>query len=346
MLHYRDSNLQRLLSVLEGTVPDRVPYLDFLFSRAILENVLARPVGYEVTERADGSTKIVVDPHDYVDFLHAIGQDLAGFLVLAPDDYRCEGTTITKAIDFVETWDAFRRVERPSVDTFWPEYADRFHAMAWHANECNMGVTILTGAFFQDAHQLIGFENFMLHSSEENAFVDDVLDFFTDIYEELARRICGLGVPLFMYTDNIAYNQGSFINPRIFKEKYIPRMERILAPARNAGIPIVFDSDGDIEWMIEDLIRLKISAIHPIDPGGMDIYEIKRKYGDRITIMGNVGQDFPLSEGTVDDVVQDVRRRIAVLGRNGRYVIKSSHDVGDNVRVENFCAMIETIHNC
>jgi hypothetical protein len=162
MLSYRDSDFRRLLSVLEGKVPDRVPYLDFLFSRPILEDVLGRPVGYQVTERADGSTKIVVEPRDYVDFLHAIGQDLAGFLILAPDDYILGGRKIIKAIDVVNTWEEFRGVERPSIDSFWPEYEERFHAMSAHAKECNVGVTILTGALFQDAHQLIGFENFML----------------------------------------------------------------------------------------------------------------------------------------------------------------------------------------
>lgn len=60
--------------------------------------------------------------------------------------------------------------------------------------------------------------------------------------------------------------------------------------------------------------------------------------------MGNVGQDQPLSSGTVGDVVSDIEKRFRLLGKNGRYVLVSSHEVGDNVKVENFKAMIKALH--
>ena len=176
------------------------------------------------------------------------------------------------------------------------------------------------------------------------SFIKEVLDFFTEIYYEIAKFICSYDIPVFFYTDNIAYNNGPFFEPRLFKKLYLPLFKKILKPAREKCLPIIFDSDGDIEWLIADLIKLGVNAIHPIDPGGMDIYRIKEKFGKDITIMGNVGQDYPLSRGTVEDVIEDVRCRIKVLGEGGRYVIKSSHDIGDNVKVENFMAMIDTLH--
>ncbi len=345
MLNYNDSNIDRLIDVIDGKIPDRVPYLDFMFSQKIIESVLGREIGYKITNRADHSTKIDIDSKDFIDFLYSIGQDLAGFLILAPDEYfLSDGHEIIKSIDLVENEKVFEKIQYPDFDVFLNQYKNRFESIIKYCGNFNIGATMLTGAFFQDTHQLVGFDNLMFKLYDDLDFVKKVLDFFAEIYTKVSEFICSYNVPVFFFTDNIAYNSGPFFDPALFKKLYLPRLKKVLKPARDKDIPILFDSDGDIEWIIDDLIELGVKAIHPIDPGAMDIYKIKEKYGKRVTIMGNVGQDFPLSTGSIEDVIADVKHRLKVLGKGGRYVIKSSHDVGENVRVENFKAMINTIH--
>jgi hypothetical protein len=346
MLRYGDSNSSRLIDVLEGRIPDRIPYLDFLFSKQVMEYTLGREVDQRVVLRADQSTKVDVDSRDFIEFLSAIGQDLAGFLILAPDQYRINGREVTKCLDLVPTREQFSGIEYPDFEAFISEYRQRFDSLAQFAPAANIGLTMLTGAVFQDTHQLMGFENCMFSICQDPGYVGSVLDFFTEIYYQIAKFICSNEVSVFFYTDNVAYNRGPFLDPAVFAPMYLPRLEKILQPAKRKGLPIIFDSDGDIEWLLEDLIRLGVKAVHPIDPGGMDIYRIKEKYGRRITIMGNVGQGFPLSTGTCEDVRKDVMRRIAILGNGGRYVLKSSHDVGENVQPANFEMMIQTLHEC
>ena len=345
MQRFNDSDINRLLKVLDGRIPDRIPYLDFLFSKKIMQNTLGRNIDYKVTTRADSSTKIDIDSKDFIDFIYSIGQDLAGFLILAPDTYSLkDGGKITKCIDIIDKIELYKKIEYPVFKDFILEYQERYESMEKESRRLNIGLTMLTGAIFQDSHQLMGFDNLMFKIYDDIPFIEKIMDFFTDIYYEVARFICSYDVSLFFYTDNIAYNNGPFFKPELFKNLYLPRLKKVLQPAFDKGLPIIFDSDGDIEWLIEDLIHMGINAIHPIDPGGMNIYKIKEKYGEKITIMGNVGQDFPLSSGSKNDVEKDVKKRIALLGRGGKYVLKSSHDVGDNVKVENFIAMIKTLH--
>jgi len=333
------------MEVLEGKIPDRIPYCDFLFSKQIIEDILGRNIGYETIYRSDHSTKVIVDSKDFIDFYYAIGQDLAGFLVLSPDEYCFEGIgKIYKAESKVKNHDIFKKIIYPDFGVFIDEYRKRFFELNDLARLKKIGVTVLNGGFFQDSHQFIGFTDFMTGLYQDISFIKEVLNFFGEIDYEISKFVCSLEIPLFFFTDNIAYNNGPFMNPQLFKDLYIPLLKKILEPPKAKGIPIIFDSDGDIEWIIEDLIELGVCAIHPIDPGAMDIYKIKEKYGKKLTIMGNVGQDFPLSFGSTDDVIKDVRHRIEVLGEGGRYVLKSSHDVGDNVKVENFEAMIKTLH--
>ena len=45
-----------------------------------------------------------------------------------------------------------------------------------------------------------------------------------------------------------------------------------------------------------------------------------------------------------EDVVADTREHLARLMPGGGYIAASSHSIMDNIAVENFLAMIETVH--
>jgi len=358
VINYNDSDISRLVSTLEGKIPDRVPFLEPCFSKKIIEHVLGRPIECEKVQGVELCLIPVenYDPgfaRDILEFTYKIGQDALILFMFSPGQYYLnDGSVVYKNVfqsqaeSFVEDRKTFKKILYPDYNKFISSYKNVYESVENNANSISrdLGVFIITGAFFQDSHEVLGFNNLMCKMYDDPAFIEEVFDFFTDIYCEISKFICRYDIPIFFYGDNIAYNSGPFINEGLFKKLYIPRMKKILKPALETGVPIIFDSDGDIEWLIPDLIEMGISALHPIDPGGMDIYKIKEKYGKKLTLIGNVGQDFPLSTGTVDDVVSDVKKRIKVLGAGGRYVLHSSHDIGDNVRIENFEAMIDTVH--
>ena len=88
-----------------------------------------------------------------------------------------------------------------------------------------------------------------------------------------------------------------------------------------------------------------IKCINPIEPYGMDIYEVKRKWGKKISLMGNMDIAGALGFGTPKDVVTDTKEHLKKLMPGGRYIAASSHSITKNILPENFMAMIETVHN-
>lgn len=82
----------------------------------------------------------------------------------------------------------------------------------------------------------------------------------------------------------------------------MPRLRRVFEPPTRKGIPILFHSDGNIEALIPDLLEMGIAALNPIEPYGMDIRQIKKRYGRNLTLVGNLDVGGNLSEGTPDDV--------------------------------------------
>jgi uroporphyrinogen decarboxylase len=72
----------------------------------------------------------------------------------------------------------------------------------------------------------------------------------------------------------------------------------------------------------------------------MDIAEVKKKYGDRLTLIGNVSNEL-LQNGTPTEVAARTKELIKTLAPGGGYCLSSGNSVPDWARIENYKAMIE-----
>ena len=73
----------------------------------------------------------------------------------------------------------------------------------------------------------------------------------------------------------------------------------------------------------------------------MEIHEIKRKYGSRISLLGNIDLGYTLTRGTPEEVREEVRQRIRGLAPGGGYAVASSNSLPEYVPLANFNALRE-----
>ena len=101
-------------------------------------------------------------------------------------------------------------------------------------------------------------------------------------------------------------------------------------------------ADGNL-WPILDMtVDAGIDAINPIQPdAGMDIGEVKQKYGHRVCVSGNIDCGYTLSNAPVEQVVREVREAIRKAGPGGGYIMMSSNSLHSSVNPENYRAMVE-----
>ena len=98
-----------------------------------------------------------------------------------------------------------------------------------------------------------------------------------------------------------------------------------------------FESGGQIQ-----IIDTGVDAINPIEPvAGMDIGDVKQKYGDRVCLVGNVDCSHILSEASTDEVTQSVAECIRKGSPGGGHIIASSNCIHSAVKPENYLAMIQ-----
>ena len=198
----------------------------------------------------------------------------------------------------------------------------------------------LDGPFWL-AQLSMGLEHSLVMMAEDPGLVERIMDFYAGFEREVARSIVKKGLPLALAADDLAHTAGLLVSPAWLDRYWFPRMQMILEPVIAAGIPVVFHSCGKLEQVIPLLLRLKCAAVQALQPSCNDIYEVRRRHGKQIALMGNIDITFPLSKGTPEDVRRDVIEHLDRLAPEGGYIVGSSHSVLNSVPPENYIAMVK-----
>ena len=115
------------------------------------------------------------------------------------------------------------------------------------------------------------------------------------------------GLDGFAMCSDYCFNDNPFLNPAMFGEVVTPYLARTIAGLRDLGFYTIKHTDGNIMPILDQLVEANPHALHSLDPqGGVDIAEVKRLYGDRVCLIGNVNCGL-LTSGTDDEVVESAR---------------------------------------
>ena len=152
------------------------------------------------------------------------------------------------------------------------------------------------------------------------------------------------GADIVFESIDLATNLGPFMSPKDTERFVMPNNRKIVQYVKSRGVPCLRHSDGNIWPLFDMLIDAGYDGIDPIDPlGGMDLGEVKAKYGGKICLLGNVDCTHLLSWGTTDEVREAVKKCIRQVAKGGGYVCKYSNSIHSAVKPENYVAMIEAI---
>lgn len=185
----------------------------------------------------------------------------------------------------------------------------------------------------------MGMEAFSVALYENRRFLETMLDIYFGWTEVVAERVCQMGFDVFVSTDDHAFKSGLFLSPAVWRELIIPRYQRV---ARKITIPWVMHSDGNIMGIVDDLIGLGIRGLHPNEKGAMDIRYMKRTYGKRICLLGNVDLNL-LGIGTAEEVDTEVRDLIRDIGPGGGYMVASGNSLASYLNPTNVLAMSNAV---
>lgn len=345
----------RFLSTLKREKVDRVPNFEILIEDSHVEKILGRyagntlAVGGDPAKGASAPQGRPMYPADFIELCKIIGQDIMMFDggLWTPFKKQDEDGNWVPAFDkSIKTRKDFESLKLDSENAIQStvNYIREYKEEVKKQN-INLGITALYGCIIQTLYEfVVGMNDFMMMVYEDRDLVEDMLEVSTVHFVNLTKAMVAEKVDLIFPADDVAFKTGLFIPPKIFKEIWIPRMARIFEPALNANIPIMFHSDGKVDDIVEDLINMGLNCLNPMDPYGIDYHDYKKRYGSRLCLSGNFDVEFPLGNGTPDEVDSDVKERMEVMKPGYGYIATCSHSIVNYIPHENYIAYINAIH--
>lgn len=240
----------------------------------------------------------------------------------------------------------------------WPDPTDpaRFGGLrerARYAAEVEQQGVILGGfsaGIMEMAAWMRGFEDYFSDFGGNVEILEYFLDKIVDLkmaYWEKALAEVGDYVSAVVEADDMAGQNDMLVSPRMYRKIVKPRHKKLFDFIKSRSrAKVFFHSCGSVRKVIPDFIEAGVDALNPVQVSavGMDSAALKREFGKDITFWGGaVDTQNVLGKGTVQDVKDDVRRRIEDLAPGGGFVFAAVHNIQGNVPPENIIAMWDTL---
>ncbi len=318
--------------------PDRVPTIELMVDREVKEAFLGRPI------------QTIADD---VDFWHKAGYDYIH--LRAGYEYRMlgdEDTVANKSYggDFqvrrwvssrdtwINSWEEYEGYPWPDPETI--DYSPLHEAAA--ALPDGMMIISGVGGIFTRVWRIMGFENFSFGLVDQPDLVTALFERVAGIQLAVFRRIVELDrIGAMWYGDDMAYTEGMMVSPRILRRQVFPTLKEMGDICRSKDLPFILHSDGDLWPVMDDILDIGFNAIHPIEPKGLDLADLKAKLGDRLCFLGAVDLGEVLTLGNPATVDAAVRENISIAASGGGYAVGSSNTVAHWVPLENYRAMLQ-----
>jgi hypothetical protein len=162
----------------------------------------------------------------------------------------------------------------------------------------------------------------------------------------IAAAIRENDLPPFIYLgEDLCYNSGLMVSPRLLDKIYFPWLSYALEPLVEAGIDIIWHCDGNVMPIIDRLLEMGVTGFQGFQEDvGVDLAWIARRRtikNRRPILMGSVQARSTLPFGSQADVRWDVERCIQIVGRSSGFFLGPSAVVQPEVPIENIRAMYD-----
>ena len=136
-----------------------------------------------------------------------------------------------------------------------------------------------------------------------------------------------------------------FNTPEILREITLPCMQEITRICKEAAIPSQIHCCGPERELVRMCaLETDLASINPLEippMGDCDLAELKRLYGHKLGLMGNLHTTDVMLRGTARDVRRESLKAIRSAGGDGGFILSTGDQCGRDTPDENIRAMVE-----
>jgi len=194
------------------------------------------------------------------------------------------------------------------------------------------------------ASALRGYTDWLMDIMINPDFAAELLEGITDYQVRLAQNYIEAGVNCGRVGDDYGMQNSMMMSPDVFRQLFKPCLARIFKVYKDAGLPIVYHSCGDIRPIIGDLIEIGIDVLNNVQPEAMPREELAEKYGDtNLLFYGGVSTQQALRAGTPGAIAEEIKDCMKTLGKHGRWIMSTGISITSDTSMEAVDALIGVI---
>jgi uroporphyrinogen decarboxylase len=147
--------------------------------------------------------------------------------------------------------------------------------------------------------------------------------------------------------DDFGTQNGMLMSPELWRQIFKPRQEKFIRAVKETcpGIKIFYHCCGSIVPIIGDLIEIGVDVLNPIQVRAKDMnpLTLKKRFGRNLSFHGVIDVQELLPNANVDDLVKEINELVAVLGKDGGYILAPTHNIQVDTPPENVLAMYDSV---
>jgi len=373
---------ERVLKTLNHQEPDRVPYdLTSTLVTGIHYKAYEKLRNYlgmekkeiELFDRVQGLARV------HEDVLQKLKVDTRGVLTGNPFGWKLKLEETPEYEQFIDVWGVTWRRPKPhglyydmvvhplkgctledAKKHSWPAPKDehRLKGLKEEAaqlahSDCLvlLGTVGMTVGLLQTFQWLLGYEDSFYALAAEPELTHYIVGKLAELdieFWEWAIPYLGDDIKVVLYADDFGMQTGPVFSYEMFARYFKPWYAKIFSVIKKQkpDLYIFFHTCGSSRYIIPDLIESGADILNPVQFSSkdMDPVKLKNDFGNDMTFWGGgVDTQRVLPRGTVQQVKDEVKKRIDQFAPGGGFVFTPVHNIQPDVPPENIMAMWETL---
>jgi len=342
---------ERFLKTCRFDEVDHVPDLEFSYWPETLQRWHSEGLPEQINDRGTAERYFGMAPYTWLQpnlFLQPafeeriIGETGTHDIIIDAEGVTCQvhkdrASSIPHCVDWSlktrDDWEAFKERLRPDDPA---RYPDNWNQTIEQLKDSTAPVRVPGGSLFGVLRNWMGFENVCIAIMEQTDWIEEMMEHITQlIITVLGQVAAAVRIDYVTFWEDMAFNAGPMISPKLFRELMTPRYKRITDRLKRTGCEVfMVDSDGDITQLVEPWLAGGVNAMYPLEvAAGTDPFQLRRDFGEEVILLGGIDK----RELAKDKVaIRAEVDRVARLVEQGGFIPHVDHFVPPDVSYEDY----------
>jgi len=191
---------------------------------------------------------------------------------------------------------------------------------------------------FELMHPVCGHEYMLMGMAVDPDWIKEMVDTYAQLTVDLMEILFAEeGEPdgVWFYED-MGFKGRPFFSCDMYKDIVQPGHCKTIDYAKSKNLPVVMHSCGYVAPLVPGMIEAGIDCLQVIEvKAGMDLLELYRMYGDRLSFMGGIDVRV-LYTNDKEQIARELEAKVPVAKGRFGYVLHSDHSIPDQVEYDSY----------